>query len=87
MIPLGIASSKDKIVQKALLIVFDPLFENIFLDSSHGFRSNRSCHSVLKTIYYKWLGIKWFIECDFVSCFDRISHPIAFSIFNDYVDD
>ena len=87
MRPLGIASSKDKIAQKALLIVLEPLFENVFLDSSHGFRPNRSCHSALKNIYYKWRGIKWFIECDFVSCFDRISHPIALSIFNEYVDD
>ena len=45
MRPLGIASSKDKIVQKALLIVLTPLFENVFLESSHGFRPNRSCHS------------------------------------------
>lgn len=87
MRPLGIASSRDKIVQKALLIVLNPLFENVFLDSSHGFRPNRSCHSALKTIYYKWRGIRWFIECDFVSCFDRISHQMVLSIFNDYVDD
>ena len=87
MRPLGIASSKDKIVQKALLIILTPLFENVFLDSSHGFRPNRSCHSALKTIYYEWRGIKWFIECDFVSCFDRISHPIVLSIFNNYLDD
>lgn len=87
MRPLGIASSKDKIVQKTLLIILEPLFENVFLDSSHGFRPNRSCHSALKSIYYRWRGIKWFIECDFVSCFDRISHSIVLSIFNEYVDD
>lgn len=34
MRPLGIASSRDKIVQKALLLVLNPLFENVFLDSS-----------------------------------------------------
>jgi len=53
MRPLGIASSKDKIVQCALLMVLEPLFENVFLDSSHGFRKNRSCHTALKEIYYK----------------------------------
>jgi len=87
MRPLGIASSKDKIVQKALKIVLEPLFENVFLDSSHGFRPKRSCHSAMKEIYYKWRGIKWFIECDFVECFDRINHSIMLSIFNKYVDD
>lgn len=87
MRPLGIASSKDKIVQRALLILLEPLFEKVFLDSSHGFRKNRSCHTALKEIYYKWRGIKWFIECDFVQCFDKISHPILLSILNKYVDD
>jgi hypothetical protein len=87
MRPLGIASSKDKIVQQALKLILDALFENVFLDSSHGFRKNRSCHTALKLIYYRWRGVKWFIECDFVQCFDRISHPIFLSIFNEYVDD
>jgi retron-type reverse transcriptase len=87
MRPLGIPSSKDKIVQKALLIVLEPLFENVFLDSSHGFRSGRSCHSALKEIYLRWRAVKWFIECDFVSCFDKISHPIVMSIFSQHVDD
>ena len=87
MRPLGISSSKDKIVQKALLIVLEPLFENVFLDSSHGFRSGRSCHSALRQMYFRWRAVKWFIECDFVSCFDRISHPIVMSIFSQHVDD
>jgi group II intron reverse transcriptase/maturase len=87
MRPLGISSSKDKIVQKALLICLEPLFENVFLDSSHGFRPKRSCHSALKEIYFKWRGVKWFIECDFISCFDRISHPVVMSIFSRHVDD
>jgi retron-type reverse transcriptase len=53
MRPLGISSSKDKIVQKTILLMLEPLFENVFLDFSHGSRINRSCHSALKTIYYK----------------------------------
>lgn len=53
MRPLGISSSKDKIVQKALLIVLEPLFDNVFLDFSHGFRSKRSCHTALKQMYFK----------------------------------
>jgi retron-type reverse transcriptase len=87
MRPLGIPSSKDKIVQKALLVVLEPLFENVFLDSSHGFRIGRSCHSALKEVYLRWGAVKWFIECDFVPCFDKISHPIVMSIFSQYVDD
>lgn len=87
MRPLGIASSKDKIVQRALKIIIEPLFEQVFLGSSHGFRKGRSCHTALKSIYYNWRGIKWFIECDFIECFDRISHSIVLSIFNEYIKD
>jgi group II intron reverse transcriptase/maturase len=87
MRPLGISSSRDKIVQKALLIILEPLFENVFLNSSHGFRPNRSCHSALRSIYHEWRGVKWFIECNFVSCFDKISHPIVLSILNKHLND
>lgn len=87
MRPLGIASCRDKIVQQALKLILEPLFENVFFDSSHGFRQNRSCHTALKTIYNKWRGIKWFIKCDCAQCFDSISHPIFLSIFNEYVND
>ena len=85
--PLGIASSRDKIIQQALQIILAPLFERVFLNSSHGFRNKRSCHSALKQMYLQWHGIVWFIECDFVECFDKISHPIVLSIFNQYVND
>lgn len=58
MRPLGIASSRDKIVQQVIKVVLEPLFDRAFLDSSHGFRRNRSCHTVLKAMYYKWRGVK-----------------------------
>lgn len=50
---LGVASSKDKIVQQALKIILEQIFENVFLDSSHGFRPKKSCHTALNNIYHK----------------------------------
>lgn len=58
MRPLGIASTRDKIVQQGLLLILSPLFEPRFSTHSHGFRANRSCHTALKTIYRTWGGIK-----------------------------
>lgn len=55
---LSTASSKDKIVQQALKIILEQIFEKVFVDSSHGFRPNRSCHTALNTIYDKWRGIR-----------------------------
>ena len=51
MRPLGIASSCDKIVQLALMLILLPRFNRIFSDFSYGFRSGRSCHSALKCMY------------------------------------
>lgn len=87
MRPLGIASSEDKIVQQAIKIVFDNIFEPKFSSLSHGFRPRKSCHTALELIYYKWRGIKWFIEVDLIQCFDRINHPILLNLIDRYVDD
>jgi len=51
--PLGIANSRDKVVQQALKNLLEPLFEPTFLDSSHGFRPKKSCHSALKRIEFE----------------------------------
>jgi hypothetical protein len=53
MRPLGISSTQDKIVQQAIFLILNPLFDQIFLDSSHGFRPKRGCHSAIKSIYHK----------------------------------
>lgn len=52
MRPLGIASTQDKIIQKAILVLLEPIFEPEFEKVSHGFRKGRSCHSALEHIYY-----------------------------------
>jgi retron-type reverse transcriptase len=43
--PLTIAPPRDKIVQEAMRIVIEAIFEPTFKESSHGFRPNKSCHS------------------------------------------
>ena len=48
--PLGISSPRDKIVQQAVKLVLDCIFEPHFLDTSHGFRPHRGCHSALKVL-------------------------------------
>jgi retron-type reverse transcriptase len=53
MRPLGMASSQDKIVQQAIKLILDAIFEDKFLGCSHGFRPTKSCHTALEQIYYK----------------------------------
>jgi len=47
---LKIASPRDKIVQQAIKMILEAIYEPIFKDSSHGFRPNRSCHTALKEV-------------------------------------
>jgi hypothetical protein len=51
--PLGVSSPRQKIVQKAIELVLTTVFEEIFLDCSHGSRPGRSCHTALKHLQIK----------------------------------
>jgi group II intron reverse transcriptase/maturase len=72
--PLTMASPREKVVQKAMAMVLNSLFEPIFLDYSHGFRPHRGCHSALQMVDRTFRGGKWVIEADLTKCFDRIPH-------------
>lgn len=73
--PLGVSSLREKIVQKSIEMILTAIFEEIFLDCSHGFRPGRSCHTVLRHLQLK-IGhasnYSWVIEGDIKGCFDNI---------------
>ena len=48
--PLGIPTFTDKLVQEALRMVLEAVYEPVFLNCSHGFRPKRGCHTALKTL-------------------------------------
>lgn len=56
MRPLGISSPRDKIIQQAMRVVAEIVLEPKFLDSSHGFRPKRGCHTALREIR-SWKGV------------------------------
>jgi group II intron reverse transcriptase/maturase len=78
MRPLGISSPRDKVVQEVLRMILEAIYDSprgaYFLDCSHGFRPNRSCHTALREFSTKWTGMTWIIEGDIKSCFDEIDH-------------
>ncbi len=72
---LGIPCLRDKIVQEAIRMALEPIFEVEFHDSSYGFRPNRSAHhAVHACVLTAQQGFTWIIEGDVKSCFDEISH-------------
>lgn len=87
--PLGISSFRQKIVQKAMEMVLSLIFEEIFLDCSHGFRPGRSCHSALKHLQLKVGNVStfsWAIEGDIKGCFDNIPHIMIIKGINRKID-
>ena len=73
--PLAISAVRDRIVQAALKIVLEPVFEADFLPCSFGFRPRRSAHDALQVIIDEaWRGRRWVVETDIASCFTAIPH-------------
>jgi len=72
---LGIPCLRDKIVQEAIRMALEPIFEVEFHDNSYGFRPDRSTHhAVYRCRYLALTGFTWIIEGDVKACFDEISH-------------
>jgi group II intron reverse transcriptase/maturase len=87
--PLGVSSPRQKIVQKAMEMVFSLIFEDIFLDCSHGFRPGRSCHTALHHLQLKAGNVStfsWVIEGDIKGCFDNIPHSQIIKGINRRID-
>ena len=76
MRPLGIPAVKDRIVQTALKLVIEPIFEREFEDSSYGFRPGRSAKEALREVdgLIKE-GYAYVVDADLESFFDTIPHP------------
>jgi RNA-directed DNA polymerase len=72
--PLGISTIEDRIVQQALRMLLEPIFEADFLNCSHGFRQSRSTHTALRDVVRGFSVITWTVEGDIEGCYDNIQH-------------
>lgn len=73
--PLGIPSAGDRVVQAAVRRILEPIFEEVFLDCSYGFRPGRSAHMALEKIRKDLLeGYPYVIDADLRAYFDTIPH-------------
>jgi len=73
---LSITSPRDKIIQKAVAVILEAIYEPIFKDSSFGFRRRRSTHDALKLIKLQGAAYSWVIQGDITNCFNSIPHKI-----------
>jgi RNA-directed DNA polymerase len=73
--PLGIPTVKDRVVQRALKLVIEPIFEAMFLPGSYGFRPGRSCKDALREVDRLICdGHVFVVDADLKSYFDSIPH-------------
>ena len=79
--PLGIPSLRDRIVQRAMLMVMEPIWESDFHRLSYGFRPERSVHHAIRTVKFQLqdgtydVG-RWVVEGDLASYFDTVHHKL-----------
>ena len=72
---LGIPTVKDRVVQGALKLVLEPIFEREFIDTSYGFRPGRGCKDALRRVQALLdAGDVWVVDADIQSYFDTIAH-------------
>ena len=72
---MSIPPVRDRIVQAALKIVLEPVFEADFLPCSFGFRPRRGAHDALQVLIDEsWRGRGWLVETDVARCFEAIPH-------------
>jgi len=80
--PLGIPTLTDRIVQRAMLMAMDPIWESDFHRLSYGFRPERSVHHAVRTVKIQLQDSgagtrgRWIIEGDLASYFDTVHHRL-----------
>jgi RNA-directed DNA polymerase len=74
---LGIPTVTDRVVQAAMKLVLEPIFEADFLPASYGFRPKRRAQDAIAEIHYLTSGHRsyhWVLDADVEACFDNIDH-------------
>jgi len=86
--PLGIPAVKDRIVQTALKLVVEPIFEKDFLASSYGFRPGRGCKDALREVDELIKGgYTHVVDADLKSYFDTIPHERLLALVEERISD
>ena len=89
--PLGIPTIKDRIVQEALRMVLEPIYETDFSDDSFGFRPNRSTHDAIMSlrqhIFPAGTYKPWVLDLDVKGYFDNVDHQTLEQVIQNRITD
>jgi group II intron reverse transcriptase/maturase len=87
--PLGIPTFEDKVLQRAVAMLLEAVYEQDFLDCSYGFRPGRSAHQALSRLRdtLMEMGGGWALEVDIRKYFDTIGHEHLRSVLHQRIGD
>ena len=74
--PIGIPTFEDKLLQRAVSMILEPIYEQDFLDCSYGFRPGRSAHQALDALWHHLMNLRGgtVLEIDIRKFFDYLDH-------------
>lgn len=74
--PIGVPTFEDKVLQRAVVMILEPIYEQDFMDWSYGFRPRRSAHQALAATWGALMEMhgRWVLEVDIASFFDELDH-------------
>jgi Reverse transcriptase (RNA-dependent DNA polymerase) len=84
---LTISNFRYKIVQQAMKTVLEQIYDPKFLDTSHGFRPLKGCHSALEMIRLNWTGISWFLKFGIDKYYDTFDRHRMIRMLREEIDD
>ena len=89
MRPLGLPTIEDKIVQTEVKEILEAIYENDFLESSHGFRPGKGCHTAIKALNEAVMRkpINFVVEVDIKKFFDSVDHDWMYEMLKQRIAD
>lgn len=74
--PIGIPTLEDKLLQRAVVMLLEPIYEQDFHEGSYGFRPERSAHDALESLWKQLMKSRggWILEVDIRKFFDTLDH-------------
>jgi RNA-directed DNA polymerase len=87
--PIGVPTFEDKVLQRAVAMVLEAVYEQDFLNCSYGFRPGRSAHMALEALWKGTMDLNggWVLELDIESFFDTVDHDHLRSFLDQRVRD
>ena len=87
--PIGIPTCENKVLERAVLMLLEPIYEEVFYDFSYGFRPGRSTHQGLENFWQQATrkGVRWVLEVDIRKYFDSVNRSKLMELVSQRIGD